>query len=771
MSEITVVGYIRKIVWNDLDALQTGVLLDNVQLIDGKLPPGMNDRDLKNSVFSCFVDDQTPGVKLKLSGAFEFNGRQYRFNATDSHCSLPDTAQSVLQYFASGGVPLMGSNLGAQLVNRYGKHALATLEESPETALLAMPGVTKSHVYSAIEAWKDRRHHQMASPVMEELAIPHEVRIEMIREWMSSTTDILKENPYAAAKFLKLPFDELDRNVRGAQSFSSRRDLKDEYNSLRLLGALARCLEEKRRDGHTAAPTKDVVRDMVKTLHVKDASWFIKTKFLPLVTQGLFQLHKAPDGGLVQLNEDDELESRFAKECWRRVYKSSPSMDFSRAPVIDRSPNGMHENQSKAVAMAIRENISIILGGPGTGKTTTVNSVLTSLKAASRAAGRKLKVLAIAPSGIAAERITQSTGIPAVTAHFALEAKVGGTFSKNMDNLLDVDVLVVDEFGMMGMQTAAALFEATPFPTKIIMLGDIDQIASVEPGNVLADMVDSGRIPTTQLTHDFRSSSKTARENAAAVREGRVIDYMAPGDGWEFRQCQSDLTTALAAEEVFERTLKLGDNPMASAILCSQHSGAAGTRALNARIQVLMQSRMGRLPFIEGVNGRLQLRDRVVQKENNRRLKLSNGQVGIVERVTGSGVVTNYNGRNVVYAGSDLGQLEPAWAISIHKSQGSEYKNVILPVPPAHRAHYTRQKLFTGITRMKSNVVVVGDPETYESAIHNTDGLNRHTGFRKHLERLMPRLPEEKIVDRSGMRAGSARDTLNQPGEQLARTR
>jgi exodeoxyribonuclease V alpha subunit len=376
--------------------------------------------------------------------------------------------------------------------------------------------------------------------------------------------------------------------------------------------------------------------------------------------------------------------------------------------------------------LALTAKAFVITGGPGVGKTTIVNSILRILTA------KGVKLLLCAPTGRAAKRMTEATGVEAKTIHRLLEVdpKAGG-FKRNADNPLDCDLLVVDETSMVDVMLMQALMKATPDNSALLIVGDIDQLPSVGPGQVLADIIDSGAVSVVRLTEVFRQAAASRIiVNAHRLNQGLMPDLSSPtGDSDFYFVPAEDPETAVRRilELVKSRIPKrFGLNPIRDIqVLCPMQRGGAGARSLNIELQAALNPAGDRK--VERFGWTFAPGDKVMQIENDYEKEVYNGDIGYVDDIDPEAgeMTSSFDGRAVTYGFGELDTLVPAYAATIHKSQGSEYPAVIIPVLTQHYTMLQRNLLYTGITRGKQLVVLVGQRKAIVIAVRNVSGRRR----------------------------------------------
>ena len=393
------------------------------------------------------------------------------------------------------------------------------------------------------------------------------------------------------------------------------------------------------------------------------------------------------------------------------------------------------DGQKAAVAMALGAKVLVVTGGPGVGKTTTVNSILRIFSA------KHMNLLLCAPTGRAAKRMNEATGLEAKTIHRLLEVDPkGGGFRRDETNPLDCDLLVVDETSMVDVLLMHALLKAVPNKAALLIVGDVDQLPSVGPGQVLADMIASGAIPVVRLTEVFRQAAASRIiVNAHRINQGVIPDLRKPEAQSDFYFVEADDSeTAVARIIELVRTRiprRFGLDPIRDIqVLCPMNRGGVGARSLNVELQAALNPAGERK--VERFGWTFAPGDKVMQIENDYDKEVYNGDIGYVADVEPDNGELNasFDGRLVTYGFGDLDTLVPAYAATIHKSQGSEYPAVVIPVMTQNYTMLQRNLLYTGVTRGKRLVVLVGQKKAVAIAVRSVSGRRRWSKLREWLQ-------------------------------------
>ena len=414
-----------------------------------------------------------------------------------------------------------------------------------------------------------------------------------------------------------------------------------------------------------------------------------------------------------------------------------PIIDPEKAlPWIEQKTGlALAASQMAAVRLALLSKVLVITGGPGVGKTTIVNTILRIL------AAKGVNLLLCAPTGRAAKRMTEATGFEARTIHRLLEVNpIGGGFKRNEENLLDCDFLVVDETSMVDVLLMQALLKAMPDHAALLIVGDIDQLPSVGPGQVLSDIIASGAVPVVRLTEVFRQAAQSQIITAAhRINQGLIPDLSKPGGDSDFYFVHAD-----DPESAVQRILELVKTRIPQRfgldairdiqVLCPMNRGGVGARSLNIELQSVLNPAGDRK--VERFGWTFSPGDKVMQIENDYDKEVYNGDIGTVDDVDPEAgeLTAHFDGRSVTYGFGELDTLVPAYAATIHKSQGSEYPAVVIPVMTQHYTMLQRNLLYTGVTRGKRLVVLVGQKRAIAIAVRNVSGRRRWSKLKEWLE-------------------------------------
>jgi exodeoxyribonuclease V alpha subunit len=678
------------------------------------------------------------GEELRLEGTWERHpqhGAQFRVERVV--VEVPQTAEGVGRYLE--GLPGIGPELARRLVGTFGVAAIEVVENEPWRAA-QVKGMGKRRAEAAAAEAANRRQDREAMVFLQGLGISLAFAARIRKTYGDQAIVRVRENPYRLARDVAgIGFATADRIARGMGIAPD--------SPLRIQAGVVHTLEAFVEEGHVFAPRRALVERVAETLGVDEAS--ADAACAALIIEGAVVVWRMSEVG-----EPDDDEAIYLPRLYRAEQEAAiriAQLLHARRrtpppPVVDAR---FSDGQRAALAVPSRAAVVVITGGPGTGKTTVVRALVDGWERARR------RVLLAAPTGRAARRLTAATGRSAQTVHRLLEWGRGtrgssGGFGRDAANPIAADLLVVDEASMLDIVLARALLEAVPLGGTVVLVGDVDQLPSVGPGQVLADLIASEVAPVARLTEIFRQAEGSGiTENAYRILAGHVprAEEASPHDGRDFYVVRADeperareLVVRMCRERIPEA---FGFDPRRDVqVLAPMHRGAAGTDGLNAALQAALNPRG---EPIAGARG-LRLGDKVMQVRNDYERDVFNGDVGVVASSDSVGgvptVVVDFDGRRVEYDDEALGQLELAYAVSVHKSQGSEYPAVVLLILMQHHLLLRRNLLYTAVTRGKRLVVLVGSPRAIKRAVEQADSERRHTGLRERLRALNKRRPD-----------------------------
>ena len=703
------------------------------------------------------------GQRLKVTGAETTHprfGTQVRADAFEA--IAPTTEEGLEAYLASGLVRGIGPATARKIVQAFGTDTLRVIEHEPDR-LRSLRGLGERRIDELSQAVKAQKDLQNVLVFLRAHGLGASLAARIVRRYGASASALLQANPY------RLADEVIGVGFRTADRLAGQMGIAPEAPE-RLDAALEFCLTQATKEGHCYLAEAELVRRTAELLAVDEAKLRARLPDLAAANRIVRQLPPGP----TLLHDDPRpivypLTLALAEDGVARsldqLLRRPPSPLSTNAPAavawFERT-SGMTlpEGQRDALVRALTTPVSVITGGPGVGKTSVVRALVRIL------AQKERRLLLAAPTGRAAKRLEESTGHAASTLHRLLEFTPGTSrFARCRKNPFVGDMLVVDEASMLDIQLAHALFAAVPPTMTLVLVGDRNQLPSVGPGNVLADILASGRVATTALTQVFRQQAGSHLVRVAHGMLNGDVPASAGEDGDFFFVEARDGAHArsLIRELVAHRIPKrFGLDPMAEVqVLCPMYRGEVGADALNRDLQDLLNPAQIE---IERAGKRYRVGDRVMQTRNDYDREVWNGDVGRVTHLdtNAARAFVRFPEREHEFRFEDLGDLVPAYAISVHRAQGSEYPAVVMPVVTEHFLMLRRSLLYTAITRGKRLVVLVGSRKALEMATKNADDGLRNSGLS---ERLRDHLRRDGIRPTSPTVAPSAdHDELDLPG-------
>jgi len=679
--------------------------------------------------------DPRPGEVLAMTGEWVLHptfGEQFKVSEFKLH--VPATAQGILKYLGSGMIRGLGPEMAARIVDRFGDQALHIIEDDIQQ-LRSVKGIGCKRLASIQKAWEEQKDIRQLMLFLQAHDIPTGQALRIFKHYGHHAVAVLRRNPYRLADDIAgIGFKTADRMARQMALPAD--------SPLRVEAGVLYVLREFAEQGHVFAPQSRLVEQTVAMLALPEPS--VCEAIDRLGRQKRIVIEPLPGGGaaaepeqalyLPYLNQAECDIAGLLAQLLATSASVSP-MEVEAALVLARksAPVKLVPRQLAAVREAVVSKVMVITGGPGTGKTTIIRTILNVFDAL----GAKIHLAA--PTGRAAKRMAEATGHQAATIHRLLDYSIQmGGFQRNAASPLNTDLLVVDEASMVDTPLMAHLLAGLPPAARLIVVGDVHQLPSVGPGNVLGDIIASGKVPVVELTEIHRQArSSRIVISAHAVHAGRMPDLGTPAAESDFyfveRHTPEDARDTIAhlvAERIPQR---FGLDPIDDIqVLTPMHRGAAGADELNRTLQAALNPRNAEL--VRG-NRIFRLNDKVMQIRNNYDKDVFNGDVGRIAALheTGQTLEVRYDGRVVPYAAADLDEVMTAYAVSVHKAQGSEFPAVVIPVLTQHYVLLQRNLLYTAITRGRRLVVLVGTRKAFAMAVARDDQRVRHTGLYRRL--------------------------------------
>lgn len=676
-----------------------------------------------------------PGESIRCFGTWKnhlVHGRQ--LDVERFQVEVPVDIVGIQKYLGSGLIKGIGPKYSGKIVEKFGIDTLSIIESSPEK-LLEIPGLGEKRLEKIKVCWQDQRSIRDVMVFLQTYGVSPIFAQKIFKTYRDQSIVKVKENPYALAR------DIFSIGFKTADTLAQKMGIGRE-SPQRIDAGIEYVLSQLSGDGHVCYPVDEFLVEAEKVLEVAKPN--LEARLDDLCQEGRIELKEIIVEG--KKNNTIWLKALYTAEMGiaNQLVRIKKGRGRLREIDVDRALTWVQEklsiqlaaNQQKAVASALTGKLLIITGGPGTGKSTITNAILIITSKLTD------KICLAAPTGRAAKRMSEITKHPASTIHSLLQFnfKTMG-FKHNRENPLDIDLLIVDEASMIDTYLMYSLLKAVPDHARVIFVGDIHQLPSVGPGNVLKDMISSLCIPVITLNEIFRQAAGSQIiTNAHRINKGIFpeINNRQESDFF-FMECQEN-------QEVLDTIIKLvsqripnryGFNPTSEIqVLAPMKKGLIGTENLNQALQGILNPKESAL-FRAGF--KFQTGDKVMQIRNDYKREVFNGDIGFIHEIDQDEqqVIVKFDEREVIYDYTDLDELVLAYAISIHKFQGSECPCVVMPVHTSHFMLLHRNLLYTGITRGKKMVILVGTKKALAIAVKKDDVLKRHTGLRQNLMELI----------------------------------
>ena len=719
-EEVTLIGTLEKILYSNPE---NGFIIGTF-LTENTIRPVT----VKGIVYNNVVHET-----LNLKGNWENHkiyGRQFSFR--EFMPVAPTSEEGMIRYLSSEIFKGIGKKTAQRIVNKFGNDTFKIIDSSPEL-LSKIKGVNKKQQKSLLNSWEDQRGLRDVMTFLRGVGISHGFAQRIYAKHGMNSIPLIKANPYLLTDISGIGFLTAD-GIAHNLGF-------DKNSPHRAAAGLLYMLEQQVLNGHTCYPLADLLEKTAPELLID------KT----ILEESLNQLIEDRLNYCAEQNDENgerqkfiarmryyRAEQRIAENIFRILKSKAYTIFESESSLIEEQERKvglkLDEAQREAVNAVLKYKVLIVTGGPGTGKTTLVRFILGLMRP-------KIPSIALAaPTGRAAKRITETTGSSSSTIHRLLEATNVG-FQRNRENPLDQELIIIDETSMIDTLLMDSFLEAVPSASRLIIVGDVDQLPSVGAGTVLQDFIKSGSIPVVRLNHIFRQAyGSFITVNAHKVRRGELPSVNKSSK-------QSDLKDQLQdyyfieesdQEKIVEKILLLNTeripqrfklDPMKEIqVLTPMHRGITGASQLNRNLQEKIN------PDAKGIEHREQwfrVGDKIMQQQNDYEKQVFNGDLGRVVDCDQDSkeLYVRFEQSHIHYKSNELDQLTLAYAITVHKSQGSEYSAVIMPITTHHYMMLQRNLLYTAITRGKQLVVLIGTSAAVRIAVQNQGTLNRYTGL------------------------------------------
>ena len=690
------------------------------------------------TIVGSFANIQ-PGQTLQLTG-FWRDHPQFgpQFQVINYQETKPATLTGIEKYLGSGLIKGVGPVTAKRIVAHFGLETLEIIENQIER-LIEVQGIAKKRITLIKNAWSTQKAIKEVMVFLQGHGVSTTYAVKIYKQYKDESIATVTKNPYQLAADIYgigfLTADKIARNIGIAPD-----------SEFRYRAGIIHCLSEAAEDGHCYLPQSELIESVIKLLTTEShqpteeaIALIIKEMTL---TDDLIRERDEEKTLLCYKPTYFHTEQNLAQLICQRLEKPVHT-DIPRVRTwIERFTISrqiqLSEQQRLAVETAAYSKITILTGGPGVGKTFTTHTIVSLWKAMGKS------IALAAPTGRAAQRLGEMTGLEAKTIHRLLEFDPRSMgFKRDSENPLPYTAIIADEASMLDLFLAYSLVKAVLAGALLLLVGDIDQLPSVGPGQILADLINSGRVPVVRLTQVFRQAQTSAIITAAhQINRGQYPTIEPISDNpvsdclWHGGGHQPEHGVQAICELIADFIPRLGFNPATDVqVLCPMTRGVVGTRNLNTVLQQLINPPTPDKVEINRGGNLLRKGDRIIQLTNDYNREVFNGDLGIIQAIdtVEQEVAVQYGERTVVYDYADLNEIALAWSVTIHKSQGSEYPVVILPIYMQHYMMLTRNLFYTGLTRAKKLAIVVGAKKAISLAVRSTDDQQRYTRLKQRL--------------------------------------
>ena len=679
------------------------------------------------------------GEELRLTGSYSNHpkfGRQFKAMAYERR--MPATAAAVRKFLSSGAVKGIGAVLASRIVDTFGDDTMTILEETPGR-LTEVKGISPKKAVAIIKELGQMFGMRSAMNFLSSYGLTPAEGVRAWKKWGPITVDVVKDNPYLLCD------EEIGVEFKRADEIALSVGIEADSGK-RLFGAASHVLRHNLKNGHTCLARQTVVQLVMRLTGVEEAA--IEADIDQRIEEEeLFSVQKNREFLFLpsMYNAERYIAMRLSMMLQNRFFVSR-NID----EMIDRTEaeKGIHYEslQREAIREALQKSMLILTGGPGTGKTTTLNAIIDLLE------DEGLSIAIAAPTGRAAKRVSEVTGRDAKTIHRLLEVDFGSsevtTFVHNEQHPLKADAVVIDEMSMVDTTLFESLLRGCRMGCKLILVGDSDQLPSVGPGNVLRDLIDSGCIPTVELKQVFRQAAESRIvTNAHRIVAGEYPDLKTKDNDFFFLRRQSAAAVLSTVTELVAKRLpaSYGYSPLEDIqVLTPQRKGDLGVGALNESLQAALNPPQKGKREYKSTFATFREGDKVLQTRNNydiewekpgtgeKGMGIYNGDIGIIQRIdlVGGTMEIDFDGRRCEYTLEMAPELDLAYAVTVHKSQGSEYSAVVLPIFGGYDKLYFRNLLYTAVTRARKLLIIVGSESRVYQMVDNNRKMLRYTGLK-----------------------------------------
>jgi exodeoxyribonuclease V alpha subunit len=709
--------------------------------------PGQVGRDGLATVVGVFPSSLREGAEVRFSGTWVIHseyGKQFKAESAEE--TVPESLEGLLRYLSSGAIRGIGKVTAKKIIDHFGEKTFEILSKTPHR-VKEVPGIAEHRAELIAQAWQEHTAEREVMIFLQGLGIGNRLAVKIYKMYGPHTVATVRVNPYQLARDIQgIGFRTADQIARGLGVVPD--------SPYRIQAGILYALETLTNEGHVYAP-RALLSETVKQLlalpdSAQDAQGNINAKIdeaiRALASESEIILQRVPnnDGELIEaiyarpllLSERGTakrlLEMRdLPLSRLRRAQNMAWTKFFSVLQSEDRVI--LTAQQQAAVRAALTHKISILTGGPGTGKTTTLRAVIRALES------NGARYALASPTGRAAKRLSEATGRPAQTIHRLLGYTPEEGFMRGEHEPLDVDMLIIDEASMLDQILIYNVMKALPPEAHLLLVGDVDQLPSVGAGDVLRDLINGNIAHVTRLEAIFRQSGDSQIiPNAHRINQGEMPQLDNASSDFFMFYAETPETAADLVVEIVQKRIpsKFGFDPMTEIqVLSPMYRGAVGIQMLNERLQAALNPQRNRAEKKLG-NTVYRVGDKVLQTRNNYDKEVFNGDIGIIQAIdfTAQKLRVAFDDRVVEYDWDEAGDLLHAYAVSVHRSQGSEYPAVVMPIMPQHYMLLQRNLLYTAVTRARHLVVLVGMKRAVAMAVNNDQVARRYTALAWRLQ-------------------------------------
>ena len=672
----------------------------------------------------------------------------------------PEDTAAMERYLGSGAVKGIGAALAARIVRRFKADTFRIMEEEPER-LSEVKGISEKMAMAISEQVEEKKEMRQAMMFLQEYGISMSLAVKIYQEYGPRLYTVIKENPYQLADDIAgVGFKMADEIAKRVGIFTD--------SDFRIKSGVLYTLLQATGNGHTYLPETDLLSQASELLRVEPQSiekhlmdMQIDKRLVIRESEGVRVVYASQyyymEMGVARMLHDLNIRGREPEEKIRKKL-----LQIQKEESIE-----LDEKQVQAVVEAVNSGLLIITGGPGTGKTTTINTIIRYFES------EEMEILLAAPTGRAAKRMTEATGYEARTIHRLLEISgmpgdersIGMHFERNEENPLDADAVIIDETSMVDIHLMQSLLKAVNPGTRLILVGDVNQLPSVGPGNVLKDVIEAGCFNVVMLTRIFRQASQSdIVVNAHKINAGETVPLGKKSNDFLFIKRDDPNMIINAMITLVQKKLPgyVGADPYDIQIMTPMRKGALGVERLNTILQEYLNPPDKSKLEKESGGVTFRVGDKVMQIKNNYNIEwevrnkygipvdkgtgIYNGDIGIIREINlfAELVTVEFDeGRMVEYSFKQMEELELAYAITIHKSQGSEYPAVVIPIFSGPKMLMTRNLIYTAVTRARACVCLVGVPEVFQAMVDNEMEQRRYSGLRERICEIYDTVPQE----------------------------